>query len=128
MLKDLAAALKKAREEQETLAKMKKENDARLKSLEEEIIMEMVNLGQKSAAFEGIARIGLIVKLEGKISDKETFFRYLHESDQAHLIKQDVNYMTLQGWLNEISGDELVRAHQSGLDYHEKATIRFTKA
>ena len=128
MLKDLAEQLKKAREEQETLAKMKKENDARLKSLEEEIIMEMINTGQASTKFEDVGRLTVKKGYAGRIANKETFFKYLRESGQAHLIDEQVHWQRLQSWMNEINQEELPKAHEAGLDYYEKTILSFTKA
>lgn len=105
------------------LDRVKKE----LEVAEAELIEKMLADGITSTRIEGVGMITAVNKLVAKIIDKEKFFEWLRQNDHENMIKHEVNYMTLQGFANEIEGAELAAAHAAGMDYTEKVTLSLKK-
>jgi len=122
-LSELAKEYGAVRDNLDSAKQMVEELEIRKNQLTEQIIEEMVASGQKSARFDGIGLLTVSTKLVGTVKDKPSFFKYLKESGQESLIKEDVHYQTLQAWMNDLSGADLKAAHKAGLNYQDKAIL-----
>lgn len=115
-------------------------------SVEQRLLFEMVEEGVNSVSFEGLGRLSMVTKnhLSVTAANKPEFFKYLRESGNGGLLKEDVNAMTLTAFLkthleemiakNQAElGMDIVEARRCALDmlngrgasYFSKKTVTF---
>lgn len=126
-MKETAQRYKKLRDDKEFLESEVKRIKLELDTLESELIAEMLEEGITSTRLEGVGMLIVCNKLVAKIVDKDKFFEWLQQTDRENMIKRDVNYMTLQGFANELEQNELQAAHNAGMDYEEKVILSLRK-
>lgn len=126
-MKSTAMEFRELRDQKEYLKNELKRVENELTICEERLVNEMIEAGQTSARFDGVGLVSISNKLQAKIADREKFFVWLRDTGRGDMIKEDVHYMTLQAFANELEGVELAEAHQRGLDYSERATVSLRK-
>lgn len=126
-MKEIALEYRKKRDEKAFLENELKTVGKELDALEAQIIDEMLEGGITSTRIEGVGMLTACNKLIAKVVNKEKFFEWLKATDREHLIKRDVNYMTLQSFANELEQAELKAAHDAGMDYEDKVILSLRK-
>ncbi len=126
-MKEAAQKYKKLRDDKDYLESEVKRIKGELEMLEAALIEEMLREGITSTRIEGVGMLTACNKLIAKVVNREKFFEWLKATDREHLIKRDVNYMTLQAFANELEQAELKAAHDAGMDYEDKVILSLRK-
>jgi len=100
---------------------LKADNDV----LEEQISTMMLQAGQTRVTFSGIGTLSPVISRYPSIVDKESFYKYLRETNQEGMIQETVNSNTLRSWFTQkaFTNEE---SSKIGLDYYEKVKISLT--
>lgn len=126
-MKEIALEYRKKRDEKAFLENELEIVEKDIERLKAQIIDEMLEGGITSTRIEGVGMLTVCNKLVARIINKENFFEWLKATDREHLIKRDVNYMTLQAFANELEQAELKAAHDAGMDYEDKVVLSLKK-
>jgi len=128
-IKDLATKYKKLRDDKDYHSDETKRLEKEIKIAEKELIDKMLEQGLTSFKSKEIGTLAASNKLVAKITDFIKFAQFLKDNGHEHLIKTEVNYMTLQSFANELGPESelLKKAHENGLDYEERATLSLRK-
>jgi len=128
-LKALGENLKREKELKKMLEDQIKDCTANIDSLEEQISNMMLELEMSSTRIDGVGQLVLTNKIKAVVAQElfEKFKNWLTTIGQASIIKEGVNYQTLQSFANELSPELLKAAHDNGLNYTEVTTVSLRK-
>ena len=124
-LKDLVAELRRLKEDKARLEAELSQVETDKVAIEEQIVAALINSGMNSAKFPGIGTVSYSIQKYPSIANKDLFYKYLRDTDQADLIKETVNANTLRGWFNSLESE--VAAIEIGLNIFEKTGISLRK-
>lgn len=123
MLKNTAEKYRTLKDQYEEASKRKETIGRDLDECKDQLINEMLAAGLTTMRIEGTGLFNVTNKVAAKIVNRESFFEWLYRTDRADIIRHDVNFQTLQAWVNELPQDDLAEAHRHGLDLEERATL-----
>lgn len=126
LAKEFAQLRKEKVRTEEKLVALNKQLDQKGKQLME----AMLDKGITQFKLKGVGLIYISTLVSPKITDIETFYKFLKDNDQAFIIKETVHSKTLYSWYKqwmEKEGEDNQEANIPGLEVFEKPLVKLNK-